>query len=63
MDIGDKAAPARPGRERDRPPLNPERVAAVRAAVAAGTYRIDPAMIVARLLEVEGLLGRVLARD
>lgn len=58
---GDKVAPARFGRARDRDPLDPERIAAVRAALSAGTYRIDAAAIARRMLELEGLLlGRTL---
>lgn len=53
---GDKGAPVWFGRVRDRDPLDPERIAAVRAALSAGTYRIDAAAIARRLLEVEGLL-------
>lgn len=53
---GDKGAPVRFGRARDRDPLDPERIAAVRAALSAGTYRIDAAAIARRLLEVEALL-------
>lgn len=63
MITGDKAAPVRFGRTCDRPPLDPERIAAVRAALAAGTYRVDASVIAVRLLEVEGLLlGHPLAQ-
>lgn len=60
---GNRGAPVPLGRAPDRTPFDPARVAAVRAALAAGTYRVDAAAIAGRLLEVEGrLLGRTFAR-
>lgn len=54
--IGDKGGQGRFGRAGGRALRDPERIAAVRAALEAGTYRIDAPAIAARLIEMESLL-------
>ncbi|KAF1689986.1 flagellar biosynthesis anti-sigma factor FlgM [Pseudoxanthomonas taiwanensis] len=39
------------------PAVDAARVAAVKEALASGTYRIDPAVIADRMLELDRLLG------